>query len=75
MRERPYSVASMSERLRCVRCGEVIGSYEPLVLRLGGRARETSRAAEPDIVLEPGEHFHERCYAAIDGRAGFGGLP
>lgn len=48
--------------LRCARCRDVIGVYEPLVHVIGGRARRTSRAAEPTIVVEAGLLYHLDCY-------------
>lgn len=36
-------------RPRCRFCGEVIGVYEPLVLRTAEGERETSLAADPSI--------------------------
>ncbi|MBV8990307.1 MAG: hypothetical protein JOY58_02530 [Solirubrobacterales bacterium] len=49
-------------RPRCSRCGDIIGSYEPLVHVSGGSARETSRAAEPHLLGAGGELFHRDCY-------------
>ena len=56
----------MSESLRCRHCGEVIGVYEPLVRLVDGRAYESSRALEPDL-LGPtrGEHYHRACYERL----------
>jgi hypothetical protein len=54
---------------RCARCGEVIGVYERLVEVVAGRARRTSRAADP-LACRTGEAcFHARCYQhpAVDG--------
>ena len=34
------------EVLRCEQCGDVIGVYEPAVVRIGDQLRETSRAAD-----------------------------
>jgi hypothetical protein len=48
--------------MRCSACGDVIGSYEPLVLLGAGGARETSAAAEPDIRDAQGEYYHRNCY-------------
>ena len=46
---------SRSDLPRCAHCGEVIGAYERFVEMIGGTlARETSRAAEPDVVRAPG---------------------
>ena len=53
--------AAMAERMRCARCGDVIGFYEPLVYS-SGQSRSTSAAAEPQIGSEPGERFHRGCY-------------
>jgi hypothetical protein len=51
--------------LRCVHCGDVIGVYEPLVACVGDEARETSRAAEPDVALQGVEVYHRACFAAV----------
>jgi len=50
------------DQLRCSSCGDVIGVYEPLVHVLGGVARPTSRAAEPELAYSSGQHFHLDCY-------------
>lgn len=50
-------------RLRCARCGDVIGIYEPLIVVSGDRVRETSLAAEPELPLAGAEHYHRACYA------------
>ena len=47
---------------RCVACDEPIGVYEPLVVRLGAAARETSIAAEPSLPLPGAEHYHSACF-------------
>jgi hypothetical protein len=47
----------------------VIGVYEPLIVRLGGEVRETSRAAEPDVAAVGSEHYHRECWVAT-GRGG-----
>jgi hypothetical protein len=52
----------MRELLHCIGCGEVIGVYEPVILLADGRARETSRAAEPNLSAAPGKPFHAACY-------------
>lgn len=51
------------EPLRCKRCGEVIGVYEPMVVYAKGLARTTSRAAEPDLEAVAAAHYHRDCYA------------
>jgi hypothetical protein len=53
----------VEQPMRCGRCGEVIGIYEPLVLAHEGLVRATSVAGEPRIAAEPGERFHRACYA------------
>ena len=54
--------------MRCARCGEVIGVYEPIIALSGGIARETSRAAR----LERAPQADERCYhrSCIEPREG-----
>jgi hypothetical protein len=47
--------------LRCVKCGEIIGVYEPLVHTAGGVAHRTSRAATPEIIhVRP--VYHAACW-------------
>jgi hypothetical protein len=53
--------------MRCEHCGDVIGVYEPLVVRSHGEARESSRAAEPDLPAD-GHYFHGACYAEVKQR-------
>lgn len=53
------------EVLRCEQCGDVIGVYEPAVVRIGDQLRETSRAAEPSLPLPRAEHFHRDCFTAL----------
>jgi len=53
----------MDDVLRCRHCGEVIGVYEPLIVSTGGRARETSRAAEDhDEARLRGDCYHRGCF-------------
>ncbi len=51
----------MDEKLRCARCGDVIGAYEPLVVLRHGRALDTSKA-EMEDGIPPGECYHGACY-------------
>ena len=44
--------------LRCARCGEVIGVYEPLVHVIDGVAHKTSRAAEPQLTQGRADGFY-----------------
>jgi hypothetical protein len=55
--------AVIGEAMKCGRCGDVIGIYEPVVLLSDGRARMTSAAAEPGVREAPGERFHRACCA------------
>jgi hypothetical protein len=52
----------VTEPLRCVHCGEVIGVYEPLVALARGDARETSVAAEAVPADGNADCFHRTCY-------------
>jgi hypothetical protein len=52
----------MTEPLRCVRCGDVIGVYEPLVALARGRARETSVVAEAMPADRDADYYHRACY-------------
>jgi hypothetical protein len=56
----------------CGHCGDVIGVYEPLVVLLEGEARETSRAADPQLAAERGEHYHRDCYSSRQAGASLG---
>jgi hypothetical protein len=49
----------MDERLRCRRCEDVIGVYEPMIVEADGTHRETSLLKEPD---PEGECFHRACF-------------
>ena len=50
-----------AEPLRCAFCGDVIGAYEPLVVRTRAGDRGSSLAAEPELPLAGAEHFHRAC--------------
>jgi hypothetical protein len=50
------------EQWGCARCGEPIGTYEPIVTVRDGRARRTSKTAEQRGDRLASEHFHEACY-------------
>jgi len=54
----------MNDAPRCRRCRDVIGVYEPMILLVDGRARETSRAAEPNVGTH-GDGYHGSCYAQL----------
>jgi hypothetical protein len=55
-------VAPVTETLRCEHCGEVIGVYEPLIVRADSEVRETSRAADSQLSPEHGEYYHLDCH-------------
>ena len=59
----------MDGPLRCHRCRDVIGSYEPMVVIVEGKPRTTSRGGEPDPVALGGECYHEACYGQSRGEA------
>jgi|GEM_PF-1536715 hypothetical protein len=61
----------MSEPLRCIHCGEVIGVYEPMTTVVDGRPVETSRAADAAAVPAGAMHYHRACFEQL-GRAGEG---
>jgi hypothetical protein len=48
--------------MRCLRCGDVIGHYEPLVLVAQGQEHLTSAAADPQIAEQRGALFHHACF-------------
>jgi hypothetical protein len=52
---------SEDRRLRCAHCGELLGVYEPIVVRDGRGSRETSIAAEPGLQASPADVYHARC--------------
>jgi hypothetical protein len=56
--------------LRCRDCGEIIGSYEPLIVREDYTVRETSRVAEPGLATASGEYYHRACHLAGRAEAG-----
>jgi hypothetical protein len=53
--------------MRCRRCDEVIGVYEPMIVFDDGRARSTSRAAEQTVEGPEGECYHAACYPHAQG--------
>ena len=62
----------MYENLRCRHCGEVIGTYEPMVAFRDGHPHVGSR-----LTLAPGEdgegaYFHRSCFVERHGEAELG---
>lgn len=53
-----------SGQFRCQACGDLIGTYEPLILWSGGTVREISRASEPALSSNLGKQYHSACYGA-----------
>jgi hypothetical protein len=50
-----------------VRCSEVIGIYEPLVLVEEERTRHSSIASEPELMRDAGEFYHRACHLDTQG--------
>jgi hypothetical protein len=48
--------------LRCQVCADLIGIFEPLIVRDSGRVWHTSVAADPGVSPMIGEHYHQACY-------------
>lgn len=55
----------VSEVLRCRRCGDVIGVYEPLIRVTEGRLLESSRAVAPELSDDDAEHYHRACFERL----------
>lgn len=49
------------ERIECVACRQVLGIYEPVVVRSSGEYRRTSLAKEPGLAAGGVELFHPDC--------------
>lgn len=56
------SMRGASDRCRCQHCGDVIGVYEPMVVRGPSGATRTSLAAQPELVRTEMACFHQACY-------------
>ena len=54
-------------RLRCGRCEDVIGAYEPMVIETPHGPRHTSLAAEPELYESDAPCFHHGCYLEARG--------
>jgi hypothetical protein len=53
-----------SARPRCAQCGEVIGTYEPLILASDDGFRKTSQASEPHLLPTTEACYHLACSPA-----------
>jgi hypothetical protein len=60
---------SASRRTFCRYCGDVIGVYEPTVLRTPTGDHVASLAAEPDWFPTDEDCYHEACYLLAVARA------
>jgi hypothetical protein len=56
------TTSPMDEELRCARCGDVIGVYEPMIALVEGVPRRTSKIAERERRAHVQECYHEHCY-------------
>ena len=66
-RARQRSVPAMDQRhLTCRHCGDVIGTYEPLVALFGSLPVRTSRVAAETEQLFVRPCFHAHCFATRD---------
>jgi hypothetical protein len=52
-----------ARRLRCARCGDAVGIYEPLVVIDAQGARQSSYAADPRLLRGGAELLHCACHA------------
>jgi hypothetical protein len=59
----------MSGILRCQRCEDVIGVYEPMIVVVDGQPRETSRAADDTTKALTGIYYHRSCFAQAQAEA------
>ncbi len=62
-----HEPSATMERLLCEVCGDLIGVYEPLVMRTTESERATSRAAEPELRARDGVYFHRECHDTATG--------
>jgi hypothetical protein len=63
---RKGSVASVDLPMRCRHCGDIIGAYEPVVVRSDAGVWRTYRAMAHAIAGGSDGAFHASCYAAIE---------
>ena len=53
--------------MSCDHCEEIIGVYEPMIVKTGDEALRTSQAADPLLALDALERFHRDCYLELNG--------
>jgi len=53
--------------MRCDHCREIIGVYEPMIVRIEDEDHRTSQAADPSRALEAHQRFHSDCYVELNG--------
>jgi hypothetical protein len=56
--------------LRCRHCGEIIGAYEPVVVRSAAGVWRTYRAMAQIVARDAGDAFHAACHGAFQAAAG-----
>jgi hypothetical protein len=56
------SPSSSHAHVTCLRCGEVIGVYEPMVVLLDGEAVLTSPAAARGKIPPEARRYHQPCF-------------
>jgi len=59
-------VTSACETIRCLRCDDVIGVYEPMVVLLDGGGHVTSGAAANRRIAPHAPRLHAACFALLD---------
>lgn len=64
-----WSLEHPLPQMTCDRCEEIIGVYEPMIVKTGDEAFRTSQAADPLLALESRERFHRDCYLELNGRS------
>lgn len=53
----------MEQKPRCRHCGDVIGTYEPMIVLVDGQPRRTAIAAGAhSLALDDRQCFHDACY-------------
>jgi len=60
------SDARRTRRMHCQSCSDVIGMYEPIVLVDPPEFRETSLAAEPELLDSAAACLHRACATDLD---------
>lgn len=61
------SLTHLLPQMSCDHCEEIIGVYEPMIVKTGDEALRTSQAADPLLALDALERFHRDCYLELNG--------